>query len=179
MRELKPSLKSRGYPIPSGQGGPPAGSESCVAQGRPWLRSVDSEQMSRVIEPRKPDDREGRRSRRSGRQHRRRCDGHGVIDLAGVRERGASARASQEPGRSRRLLGDEPSVGAAPQPSRRGASSDPAKYEDASEVSPSEGNEARRDGRREVGASRRTYEGGEPRRRDPLEGRARRGMELL
>ena len=31
----------------------PAGSESCVVQGRPWLRSVDSERMGRVIEPRK------------------------------------------------------------------------------------------------------------------------------
>jgi hypothetical protein len=29
-----------------------AGSESCVVQGRPWLRSVDSERAGRVIEPR-------------------------------------------------------------------------------------------------------------------------------
>ena len=37
---------------PSGKGWPPAGSESCVACGRPVLRSVDSECLGRVIEPR-------------------------------------------------------------------------------------------------------------------------------
>lgn len=65
------------------------------------------------------------------------------------------------------------------EPSGGGASSDPAEQVDASEVPPSEGNEARRDGRREVGASRSTDEGGEPNRRDPSEGGARRGAELL
>jgi hypothetical protein len=39
--------------IPTGQGGAPAGSESCVVHGRPCLRSVDSERAGRVIEPRK------------------------------------------------------------------------------------------------------------------------------
>jgi hypothetical protein len=55
----------------------------------------------------------------------------------------------------------------------------PREQEGASEVPPSEGNEARWDGRREVGASRCTDELGEPNRRDPREGRARRGAEPL
>jgi hypothetical protein len=41
----------------------------------------------------------------------------------------------------------------------------------ATMVSPSEGNEVRRDGRRGVGASHSTDESGEPYRRDPGEGR--------
>ena len=41
-----------------GKGWPPAGSESCVVAGQPALRSVDSERMSCVIEPRKPELRE-------------------------------------------------------------------------------------------------------------------------
>jgi hypothetical protein len=39
--------------VPPGKGQPPAGSESCVVVGRPALRSVDSERVSRVMEPRK------------------------------------------------------------------------------------------------------------------------------
>ena len=37
---------------PARQSWPAAGSESCVAAGRPVLRSVDSECVGRVIEPR-------------------------------------------------------------------------------------------------------------------------------
>jgi hypothetical protein len=55
---------------PARQGWPPAGSESCVVHGRPWLRSVDSEHAGRVMEPRKGRDREGRHRREGGRQHR-------------------------------------------------------------------------------------------------------------
>ena len=35
-----------------GQGWPPSESESGVAQERSWLRSVDSEHVGRVMEPR-------------------------------------------------------------------------------------------------------------------------------
>jgi hypothetical protein len=41
-------------------------------------------------------------------------------------------------------------------------------------VPPSEGNEVRRDGRQEVGASRSTDEAGELTRQDPVEGRGPR-----
>src|SRR5271157_5296521 len=39
--------------IPPGKAGPAARSESCVAVGRPTLRSVDSQVKGGVIEPRK------------------------------------------------------------------------------------------------------------------------------
>jgi len=42
-----------GERIPPGKAWPAAGSESCVAEGRPSLRSVDSECPGRAIEPRK------------------------------------------------------------------------------------------------------------------------------
>jgi hypothetical protein len=45
-----------------------------------------------------------------------------------------------------------------------------------SKVSPSEGNEVRREDCQEVGASRSTADPGEPSRRDPGEGRRRRLM---
>ena len=35
-----------------GKGWQPAGTECCVVQGRPWLRSVHRESLGRVIEPR-------------------------------------------------------------------------------------------------------------------------------
>lgn len=50
---------------------------------------------------------------------------------------------------------------------------------DAAAVSPSEGNEARRDGRWGVGASHSTEETGEPFHRDPVEERGRRVMTPL
>lgn len=56
--ELTDINTSKLYWSPAGespvrQGGQPAGSESCVGYGQPALRSVDSERMGRVIEPRK------------------------------------------------------------------------------------------------------------------------------
>ena len=56
---LKLLLESRGdrtRPVKARQ---PAGSESCVALGRPVLRSVDSECVGRVTEPREQDDPRG------------------------------------------------------------------------------------------------------------------------
>ena len=80
----------------------PAGSESCVDQGRPWLRSVDSERAGRATEPRNqaivvadgfetPEGNTGTavRARRAR--------------PTGVGERGTYARVLQEPGRSRCL----------------------------------------------------------------------------
>src|SRR4029077_20379342 len=46
------SLGPCGYPIPPGRAGPAARSESCVAVGRPTLRSGDSQVKCCVIEPR-------------------------------------------------------------------------------------------------------------------------------
>jgi hypothetical protein len=48
-KTLWSSAGTHSRPVKAGQ---PAGSESCVAQGRPWLRSVDSGCAGRVIEPR-------------------------------------------------------------------------------------------------------------------------------
>ena len=84
-----------------------------MVQGRPWLRSVDSEQMSCVIEPRK--------------QSVARADvvrftegniDDAAMDMAPPTSTGSESgarlhRTPQEPGRSRCLLGDKPSMGAA------------------------------------------------------------------
>src|SRR5271157_4170689 len=52
-RTLKPFVETLRVRIPPGKAGPAARNESCVAVGRPILRSVDSEVKGRVIEPRK------------------------------------------------------------------------------------------------------------------------------
>ena len=51
-RNRKPFVGTLRVRIPPGKAGPAARSESCVAVGRPTLRSVDSEVKGRVIEPR-------------------------------------------------------------------------------------------------------------------------------
>ena len=51
-RTWKPFVGTLRVRIPPGKAGPAARSESCVAVGRPTLRSVDSEVKGRVIEPR-------------------------------------------------------------------------------------------------------------------------------
>jgi len=150
-------------------------------EGRPSLRSVDSQVKGRVIEPRKL-----------------KSPGAFVVDISGGRvgratlgptERGRSCRGRraramamrvpQEPGRPRRLhrhfrIGrPEPTTPGCPR-SRVGDRRE--RTSDAPVVSPSEGNEARRDGRRGVGASHSTVEAGEPAGWDPVEGRGRRVM---
>src|SRR5271157_1881144 len=52
-RTPKPFIETLRVRIPPGKAGPAARSESCVAVGRPTLRSVDSQVKGRVIEPRK------------------------------------------------------------------------------------------------------------------------------
>ena len=52
-RTWKPFVETLRVRIPPGKAGPAARSESCVAVGRPTLRSVDSQVKGRVIEPRK------------------------------------------------------------------------------------------------------------------------------
>jgi len=123
---------------PPGQGGNrTAGSESCVEQGQPWLRSVDSERAADVIEPRKRKCWEPAPSGRWSATLRGGTSSLQKPSPAGVKARGRSRkRAPRELGRSRRLQ---------PQGWNGG----------------SEGNEAN-PGRREVGASNRTAEAGEP-----------------
>jgi hypothetical protein len=79
---------------------------------------------------------------------------------------GMRTRTLQEPGRSRRLYSKAPAGAAGGNVSRpRAAAPRGSRSEQASArvVPPSEGNEARRDGRREVGAPHGTEEAGEPR----------------
>ena len=66
-----------------------------------------------------------------------------------------------------------------PNPDEGGVPTDLVILDEHGTVPPSEGNEVRRDGRQGVGASHSTVEAGEPDRRDPTEGRARRIIELL
>lgn len=105
----KPSDGTQRVRVPSGKGGLPAGSESCVVHGRPWLRSVDSERVGRVIEPRKrvrcrePTLSKLRKaipgSQEKGPGPKRPC----FRVPPGSKEHGTYVRVPQEPGRSRRL----------------------------------------------------------------------------
>src|SRR5918995_1669242 len=93
----------------------------------------------------------------------------GVRDPAGVGEQDTFTRVPQEPGRPRRLHGTSRleipghqlrACGGRPRrPRERNAG--------ATVVPPSEGNEARRDGRQGVGAPRTTWDAGEPTRGTP------------
>jgi hypothetical protein len=146
--------------------------------GRPSPRSVDSQVKGRVIEPRKlktsgafaVDISGGRVGRVSlGPTRRDRSD-------RGRRARAMTIRVPREPGRPDRFhrefrLGNRMTNSPEPTIARRD------RWEQTTTqpvVSPSEGNEARRDGRSGVGASHSTDEAGEPLRRDPVEGRGRR-----
>ena len=104
-RTRKPFAGTLRVRVPPGKAGPAARSESCVAVGRPTLRSVDSEVKGRVIEPRnyKPSgafvlDTGGGRVRRvalgpTGR----------VWSYRGRRARTMTTRVLQEPERPRRF----------------------------------------------------------------------------
>ena len=99
-----------------------------------------------------------------GRRRHRRAEFARRRDLTGVRERGMHTRVPQEPGRSRRLQRKNRSGSRANLSRPRGAALRVSRSEEASArvVPPSEGNEARREGRREVGAPRSTREAREP-----------------
>ena len=105
----------------------------------------------------------------------------------GVEDRGTHAEISQEPGRSCALLVWKMEGRATPKtttwPERVAPASPGAHVQrghenrSANEVPPSEGNEARRKGEREVRAANSTDEGGELDHEDPVEGRGGRGGE--
>jgi hypothetical protein len=165
------SLEPCGYPIPPGKAGPAARSESCVAVGRPTLRSVDSQVQGRVIEPRNLKTR-----------------GAFVVDISGGRVR----RCYTWSRRTRLVLPGSKSTGNGHQgsPGTWEAPTSPSQFRigrpdtklpgprwDAPDrgeritgetmVSAREGNEADRDGRRGFGASHSTDEPGERSRWTP------------
>ena len=99
-------------------------------------------------------------------------------DIRGRRTGHAHIGVPQEPGRPRRLLGrSRPEVpGHQLQARGRRIRRPRERNADATGVPPCEGNEARRDGQRGVGASHSTADAGEPTRGNPAEGRGRRAM---
>ena len=147
-----------------------AGSRKRVlrGEGRPSLRSVDSQCQGRVIEPRKLLVGALVLVRRGGRADTSQWPG--VSGPAGVGEQGQGT--SGVPGN----LGD-PSVSTVysgsgtgtptPRSPRPGVNGRWEQIVDAPVVSPSEGNEARREERTGVGASHSIGEAGEPSREGP------------
>src|SRR3954452_13866851 len=87
----------------------------------------------------------------------------GVRDPAGVREQDTFTRVPQEPGRPRRLRGKSRVEVPGDQLQARGRRirRPRERNADATAVPPSEGNEARRDGRRGVGGPHTTDDAGE------------------
>ena len=144
-----------------------AGSRKRVlrGEGRPSLRSVDSQCQGRVIEPRKLLVGALVLVRRGG--HADPSQSPDVVGPAGVGEQGQGTSGVSG------NLGD-PSVSTAysgsvtgtttPRSPRPGVAGRWEQRIDATVVSPSEGNEARREGRAGVGASHSTVEAGEPSR---------------
>jgi hypothetical protein len=88
---------------PARQGWPPAGNESCVAMGRPILRSVDSEDDGCVIEPRNQACRGSRTHWKQRRQHRSTQRGLVPRSPRGQRTTASVQGFAQEPGRSHHL----------------------------------------------------------------------------
>lgn len=153
---MKPSgANPAGRRIPPGKGWPPAGSESCVVVGRPTLRGVDSESEGRVMEPRKD-----------------RIEEAGVLKTSAGRTRapqsglahwalpGSESTAGTHRGLPRNLGGPIVSTencrGATGEQGSRLTAADAGHRESkrraSTAVLPSEGNEARREGRWGVGA---------------------------
>ena len=93
----------------------------------------------------------------------------GVRDPAGVREQDTFTGVPQEPGRPRRLHGKSRPELPGDQLQARGRCTRRPRERNsgATVVPPSEGNEARRDGRRGVGAAHSTCDAGEPPRGTP------------
>src|SRR3712207_104160 len=93
----------------------------------------------------------------------------GVRDPAGVREQDTFTRVPQEPGRPRRLHGkSRPELPGHQLQARGRRTRRPRERKPgATVVPPSEGNEARRNGRQGVGAPHTTDDAGEPTRGTP------------
>ena len=137
--------------------------------GRPPRRSGDSESRCRAIEPRNLRSWEPPSLTQAGAAPRRR---HGLAHLGptGVQEQGAGTRGSlgnlRDPATSVVAAGRRPGLptpgrSPAPVPGRWGRTGD------QTTVSPTEGDEGRRDGRPGVGASHSSDEAGEPSRGTP------------
>src|SRR5437763_5926008 len=93
----------------------------------------------------------------------------GVRGPAGVREQDTFTGVPQEPGRPRRLLGESRPEVPGDQLQARGRRTRRPRERNAGAtgIPPSEGNEARRDGRRGVGAPHTTIDAGERTRGTP------------
>ena len=160
--------------LPPGQGWSPAGSESCVVWRRLPLRSVDSECVGRVIEPRKKpcarvDDFASSEGNIEPPQ------GPGVSTSPGSKSRACTHWDS--PGTWEALVistqkirprtgGQNPKT-----PCRQGASTDPAIDTGRGVVPLTEGNEVKRDGSESAERATDTDEGGEPEPRGPAGGK--------
>ena len=142
-----------------------AGSRKQVLRGvgRPPLRSVDSQTESLDIEPRKFSRRESSLLTQAGAAPRRR-NGLAPFGPTGVPEQGAGTRGSlgnlRDPAVSTDISGSGTGTPTprSPRPRVPAAGS----KQGARVVSPTEGNEGRRDGRTGVGAPHSTVEVGEP-----------------
>ncbi len=140
-----------------------------TAVGRSTLRSVDSEWVGRVIEPRNHSSGGSRHCRESGRRYQ-----SAVVaerrDSAGVGEHGTfimgSCRNLGDPVGSVALNGMGKPVNN-PRPMGAAPCAHGSEVQGAAAVPPSEGNEARREGRQEVGVLHSTVEAGEPTRGTP------------
>jgi hypothetical protein len=165
-RTRKPFVGTLRVPNPVWQGRASRQKRVLRGDGRPSLRSVDSQVKGRVIEPRK--------LKTPGAFVVDMCGGHAGRVTPGPTERDQSCRGRraramiirvpQEPERPNRFhrhtrLGNRVTNSPRPTMARRD------RWEQTTTqavVSPSEGNETRRDGRPGVGASHSTGEVGEP-----------------
>ncbi len=152
-----------GLTNPVRQSWPAAGSESCVVEGRPSLRSVDSECPGRAIEPRKIIAGVLALVSRGDRVGTPRWPG--VTDPAGVGEQGQGTRGVPRnlgaPSFSTESSGSGTGT-PTPRSPRPGVAGRREQTIDATVVSRSEGNEAQRKGGTGVGAPHSTVETGEP-----------------
>jgi len=163
---LKPLGGTQWVPSPTRQSWPAAGSESCAASERSAPRSVDSECMGRVIEPREgllagadvvektegsTDDavmawrRRSRRGRRAGHVHAGSPGTWESQSFPHLQRAGRGNRRTQAPGWQRRVAF-----------CRRDETATQVRYRQAKD------NEARREGRLGFGVSHSTDEPGEP-----------------
>ena len=108
---MKLSVGTQRVEIPPRENWPAHGKRVLRGRRRRRLRSVDSDRVGRVIQPRKAYSCGGRRCRKNGRQHR--CADEGCTaprawrsDPPGSQERGTHERVHQEPGRSASLLSE-------------------------------------------------------------------------
>lgn len=164
--ELKPSFGPSGT-IPPGKGWRPAGTECCVVRGRPRLRSVHRECAGRTSSFEIVANLRGPTPCKSWKAAPKRRDAPPGAEASPESENAACAHWGSpgtwevltSPATSR--TGHPVSVSRPVGPWR---STSMGAKKRARPVPPSEGNEARREGRQDVGAPRSTREAGEPTR---------------